>query len=78
MTGRPPAPRLTPECHLGECGLCPGPQEIRLPWQSAAETPVHTIRCTHPCHQTPPRPAERPAPAALAWSRLTRREGHDV
>ncbi|MGW6458525.1 hypothetical protein ACWF94_21860 [Streptomyces sp. NPDC055078] len=57
MTAPPPDPadqprELTPECRLDACELCPGPGDIRLPWQGPAEHPVLTVRCTHDCHQS--------------------------
>ncbi|MGW1980074.1 hypothetical protein [Streptomyces sp. NPDC001889] len=46
-----PTPRyLTPECRQGECGLCPGPGELRLTSQGPGERPLLTLQCEHSCH----------------------------
>lgn len=61
----------TPECALGECGLCPGPGAIRRPGAPAWEAPVQTIRCTCSCHHPqPPAEAKRCATAGK-WRSYT-------
>ncbi|WP_282796624.1 hypothetical protein [Streptomyces sp. CC224B] len=46
----PPAP-LSPECRLGECGLCPGDGvRVYAPGpRPPGERPVFVIRCGHGC-----------------------------